>query len=184
MDIRESYRILEVHYGASLDEVKQGYKDMVRVWHPDRFNEDPRLRKKAEEKLKEVNRAYGDLMAVFAREMALSPRSNPVRFPGWWRKGIRGIGLVVILLLRLIYDKLRRSLYWTEPGRIFQILGGAKRRTGVADPKRSRPETPARKKGPPAHGKRGGGEPDFGSVFDEVARERRRKTHAGGRSSR
>ena len=42
MTLRNSYKILEVGYGASVEEVKRGYKDLVRVWHPDRFTEDPR----------------------------------------------------------------------------------------------------------------------------------------------
>jgi len=31
---------------------------MVKVWHPDRFGSDPRLRQKAEERLKQINKAY------------------------------------------------------------------------------------------------------------------------------
>ncbi|MBW1888862.1 MAG: molecular chaperone DnaJ, partial [Deltaproteobacteria bacterium] len=38
---------------ASPYEVKQAYKDIVNVWHPDRFSNNPRLKQKAEEKLKE-----------------------------------------------------------------------------------------------------------------------------------
>ena len=30
----------------------------MKVWHPDRFGGDPRLQKKAQEKLKEINEAY------------------------------------------------------------------------------------------------------------------------------
>jgi hypothetical protein len=41
-----------------MDEVQQAYKDLVNIWHPDRFATNPRLRRKAETKLKEINRAY------------------------------------------------------------------------------------------------------------------------------
>jgi curved DNA-binding protein CbpA len=58
MDIQRFFKILEVDRGATLDEVKQAYKDIVNVWHPDRFSNNPRLRQKAEEKLKEANLAY------------------------------------------------------------------------------------------------------------------------------
>ena len=54
MDIVRCYEILEVEPDASLDEVKQVYKDLVCVWHPDRFSHNPRLRKRAEEKLKKL----------------------------------------------------------------------------------------------------------------------------------
>lgn len=58
MDIKRFFEILELDPGASLDEVKQAYKDIVSVWHPDRFSNNPRLKQKAEEKLKEANLAY------------------------------------------------------------------------------------------------------------------------------
>ena len=65
MDIRKSFQILDVRVGASEIEVKQAYRDMVSVWHPDRFSGKPRLKKKAEEKLKEANAAYEMLSSFF-----------------------------------------------------------------------------------------------------------------------
>jgi len=44
--------------GASQEELAQGYRDLANVWHPDRFAGNPRLQKKAEEKIKEINSAY------------------------------------------------------------------------------------------------------------------------------
>lgn len=58
MDIRKSLEILELDHLPTLDEAKQAYKDLVNVWHPDRFNENARLRERAEKKLKEINLAY------------------------------------------------------------------------------------------------------------------------------
>jgi hypothetical protein len=52
------YQVLEIEPGASQDEIKQAYKDLTSVWHPDRFFNNPRLRQKAEEKLKRINVAY------------------------------------------------------------------------------------------------------------------------------
>jgi len=54
----EAYRTLDIEPGASLEEVKKSYRELVRVWHPDRFTHDPRLQKKAQEKLKQINLAY------------------------------------------------------------------------------------------------------------------------------
>ena len=62
-DVFEWYRILEVRPGASPDEIKEAYLDLVKVWHPDRLqDEHPRLRQKAEEKLKQLNLAYARLI--------------------------------------------------------------------------------------------------------------------------
>ncbi|HEX7174606.1 MAG TPA: J domain-containing protein, partial [Pyrinomonadaceae bacterium] len=43
---------------ASEQELKNAYRDLAKVWHPDRFAHDPRLQQKAQEKLKEINEAY------------------------------------------------------------------------------------------------------------------------------
>ena len=38
--------------------LKEAYRDLVKVWHPDRFGSDARLRQKAEDKLKQIINAY------------------------------------------------------------------------------------------------------------------------------
>ena len=65
MDIRRSLEILELHHTATEGEVRQAYKDIVNVWHPDRFCNNPRLKEKAEKKLKEVNEAYETIKHFF-----------------------------------------------------------------------------------------------------------------------
>ena len=64
MNLDQYYKILELKPGASPDQVKQAYRDLARVWHPDRFSHDPRLQQKAQEKLKEINHAYERLRSV------------------------------------------------------------------------------------------------------------------------
>ena len=58
MKIERCFQILDLDRKASLDEARQAYKDIVSVWHPDRFSNNPRLQEKAEKKLKEINMAY------------------------------------------------------------------------------------------------------------------------------
>jgi curved DNA-binding protein CbpA len=54
---------------ATNAEIKQAYRDLVKVWHPDRFGSDARLRAKAEDRLKQINAAYRALEAGdFRRE--------------------------------------------------------------------------------------------------------------------
>jgi curved DNA-binding protein CbpA len=43
---------------ASAAEIESTYITLVRVWHPDRFQSDPKLRRAAEEKLAEINAAH------------------------------------------------------------------------------------------------------------------------------
>jgi curved DNA-binding protein CbpA len=56
--ISRCIEMLGLKPGASQEEVNQAHRDLVNVWHPDRFVGNPRLQKKAEEKVKEINAAY------------------------------------------------------------------------------------------------------------------------------
>jgi curved DNA-binding protein CbpA len=49
---------LELKADASESEIKEAYRVLVKVWHPDRFQSDKKLRTAAEDKLKAVNSAY------------------------------------------------------------------------------------------------------------------------------
>jgi hypothetical protein len=44
-------------------QLRQAYHDLVQVWHPDKHSHNERLRKKADEKMKEINQAYEVLQA-------------------------------------------------------------------------------------------------------------------------
>ncbi len=68
MDIRRCFEILELDSKASPDDVKQAYRDLVNVWHPDRFLGNSRLKQKAEEKLKEINEAYERVLSFLSSE--------------------------------------------------------------------------------------------------------------------
>src|SRR5687768_319033 len=58
MLLDDSYRLLDLDPNASDEELKRAHRDLMKVWHPDRFGHDPSLRRKAEEKLKAINEAY------------------------------------------------------------------------------------------------------------------------------
>jgi hypothetical protein len=53
--------ILELGPEATETEISNAYRELVKVWHPDRFESDPILRKKAEAKLRDINVAYEKL---------------------------------------------------------------------------------------------------------------------------
>jgi len=73
MDIKRCFEILELDHGASPDKAKQAYRDMVNIWHPDRFSNNPRLKQKAEEKLKEINVAYDTLKSYLSSKQWTEP---------------------------------------------------------------------------------------------------------------
>lgn len=82
--LEQYYQILELPPGATLEEVNEGYKDLVLVWHPDRFANHPRLQKKAHAKIQEINEARERLQVVshktttIASRTKFTPRATPV----------------------------------------------------------------------------------------------------------
>ncbi len=48
--------------------MKRAYRDLAKVWHPDRFVDNPRLQKKATERLVEINIAYQELLVYFGQK--------------------------------------------------------------------------------------------------------------------
>ncbi|WP_375509683.1 dynamin family protein [uncultured Nostoc sp.] len=56
--ITRAYGILGLQTNASLAEVKQAYRTLVKKWHPDLFVGKPQLQKQAQEKMHLVNEAY------------------------------------------------------------------------------------------------------------------------------
>lgn len=57
----DPYEVLGVRKDASDEEIKAAYKELVRKYHPDKYQNNP-LADLAEEKLQEVNEAYDMLM--------------------------------------------------------------------------------------------------------------------------
>ena len=75
MDLKQCYEILEIDETASLPQIKQAYRDMIGIWHPDRYVQNPRLYAKATEKLKALNAAYNELITRLTPGIT-NPRSN------------------------------------------------------------------------------------------------------------
>ena len=66
---KDYYAILGVPRNATQEEIKRAYKRLARQYHPD-VNKSP----EAEEKFKEINEAYADMLGVeIARGLILFP---------------------------------------------------------------------------------------------------------------
>lgn len=97
-DLSKAFELLGVKPGVSSRDLKAAHRDLAKVWHPDRFQHDPRLQEKAQEKLKEINEAY-DLLSSGKVPRPVSPpssqasqtaysqsvRASTSRLPGSWK---------------------------------------------------------------------------------------------------
>jgi len=73
-ELDKYHELLGLAPGASDQELKEAYRDLAKVWHPDRFSHDPRLQQKAQEKLKEINEAY---VGLTSGRIGSRPRPAP-----------------------------------------------------------------------------------------------------------
>jgi len=74
-----SYVILGISPGASPSIAKQAYRKLAKKWHPDRYINDPILKSKAEEKIKQINQAYAIIKASQS-EVYIQPDITPHSF--------------------------------------------------------------------------------------------------------
>jgi hypothetical protein len=72
-DLTRARQLLGVGRAATADEVRAAYMDLVKVWHPDRFGSDLRLREKAERQLRAINEAF----ALLTGDAEPRPRRAP-----------------------------------------------------------------------------------------------------------
>ena len=126
IELDRAYDVLGVKPGVSDRELKAAHRDLAKVWHPDRFLSDPRLQEKAQEKLKEINEAYEQLISRHKRRVTPPPRSapaanraatvSPVRRGIRWPLIVTPVALFVLVFAlttrTLIHDRLHRV---TEP---------------------------------------------------------------------
>ncbi len=60
--MKDPYEVLGIRKGASKDEIRNAYRELVKRYHPDKFQSNPDMLKLAEEKMKEINEAYTYLL--------------------------------------------------------------------------------------------------------------------------
>lgn len=66
-DIARFYKILGLSSNASLKEVKQAYRVLLKKWHPDLFYDNPERQQKAQEVIQKMNEIYKKICAQMAK---------------------------------------------------------------------------------------------------------------------
>ena len=70
MDLEQGFRILGLGRADDTETGRRAWRALVRRWHPDRFARNPAMRTLAEERIKEINRAW----ALVAPHLPPAPR--------------------------------------------------------------------------------------------------------------
>lgn len=67
MNAAHYYEMLGLKPGASEEEIKQAYKDLLTVWNPEKFINEPSLQQKAREMAKKIDEAYEKLILYLSK---------------------------------------------------------------------------------------------------------------------
>ena len=62
-DILQCYTLLGITHTATPEEVKKAYRNLAKIWHPDRYTNNPAQKAKAEVEIKKINQAYATIKA-------------------------------------------------------------------------------------------------------------------------
>ncbi len=79
--MKNPYEVLGINEGASEEEIKKAYREQVKKYHPDQYQDNP-LSKLAEDKLREVNEAYEYLTGKGQSAKTSNGWSGRSNYPG------------------------------------------------------------------------------------------------------
>jgi len=74
----DCYKILNTNTECSWNALRKSYKLLIQKWHPDRYKDGSTEKHTAEEKIKELNKAYQQLLKYYRKNGAL-PRIEPTK---------------------------------------------------------------------------------------------------------
>lgn len=83
-NLEDDYRELDLKPGASLEEVRNSYRELAMFWHPDQFHDRPSRLPKAHQKMTRINLAYERIrkdLAQQSRSGSGGPKPAPARKP-------------------------------------------------------------------------------------------------------
>lgn len=73
-NIGKLLELFDLNRDFSEEDLRAAYKDLVQVWHPDKYAHNERLKVRAENKIKELNEAYSSLRKILNNKPGLNPR--------------------------------------------------------------------------------------------------------------
>lgn len=80
-DLARFLNLFELKRDFTSEELNVAYKDLVQIWHPDRFAQNDRLKQRAENKLTEINEANIILRDYLASKSKIKTEKQPAPKP-------------------------------------------------------------------------------------------------------
>ena len=133
MDLWRAFELLEIDETPSPTEIKQRYRDLAAIWHPDRHSDNPRRQQIAQEKMKEVNAAYDYICAYllqkknagivggmkgfliievnWMKRFLLMACGVMIMIPGW-RTRVSGTMIILVIGLWILLTKKGKEDYY------------------------------------------------------------------------
>jgi formylglycine-generating enzyme required for sulfatase activity len=129
MNLDESYRVLGLKPGASLQEARRSYYKLLKFFHPDRHQGSPGLLGKATEETKKLNLAYEHLCKMFGR--ARSARSEQPKQEKRSRAKAKNSGSAPASGQPFEIPSCGMKMNWIAPGRF--VMGSPQGEAGRSD---------------------------------------------------
>lgn len=92
------YKILGIKPGVSGEEARQAYTYLLKVWESDRSSHDPVSKKKAEERLRKINEAYGIFKKNLPVSSAALKKNNVIKIAA-----SAGAALIILFVALALY---------------------------------------------------------------------------------
>lgn len=77
-DMAQAFSTLGIGPQSSSEQVRQAYRRLVKLWHPDQYTRNPRQRAEAEARLKTINQAYS-IINAYLKTHPDTPAAEPIR---------------------------------------------------------------------------------------------------------
>jgi WD40 repeat protein len=86
-NISQCYQILGLEINASPEDIKQAYRKLVKIWHPDRHKQNSSQLEQAEIEIRKINQAYEIIQDYLKDRSATNNLSNLSPAEGHYRQG-------------------------------------------------------------------------------------------------
>ena len=137
MNAKDCFEVLRISGDATLEEAKESYRRLVKLWHPDQYANFPEKQKIAQEKLTEINVAYRDIVSKYKNrplEAGASSVGEDIapKHEKAFSEGQNTVAALWNRVSRFVHSNLLKSKHTESRKKDVPLSPGAERRHGPA----------------------------------------------------